>query len=99
VNNDPGLFTASVAVVVATISVFITSLFTRAKTKSDAHASIANGASTAVDTITEVLDQMRSELQEARAEIYELRTENLQLQKSLAELNIKISELSRGSSR
>lgn len=91
--NEPGLIAAIAATLGAAITAFVGSVFSKNKMKADAHASIATGASTAVDAITEVLEQVRVELTLARREIQELRTENEQLRESVALLNLRISEM------
>lgn len=95
--TDTGVITAIVAAIAAVISSIITHLFSRPKQKADVHTSIAEGASTAVDAITEVLLQVKAELHEARIEIGKLRDENEQLRQSVALLNVRLSEIQRSS--
>lgn len=87
--------TAVIAAVSAAVAALITSAFAKPKQRADAHMSIATGASTAVDAITDVLEQVREELEEARKEIQQLRNENAQLRESVALLNMRISDLHR----
>lgn len=94
-SGDTGLITGIVAAVAALISSIITHLFGRPKQKADVHTSIASGASTAVDAITDVLLQVKDELEEARVEIGKLREENEQLRRSVALLNVRLTELQR----
>ena len=91
--TEPGLIAAVAATIGAAVTAFVGSFFSKNKMKADAHASIATGASTAVDAITEVLEQVRVELSMARLEIQQLRTENEQLRESVALLNLRISEM------
>lgn len=87
------MITAVVATLSASLAAIITALLSKPKQKADAHMSIATGASTAVDAITDVLEQVREELEEARLEIQQLRTENAQLRESVALLNMRITDL------
>lgn len=100
--SDDTMWTAVIAAASATLSGILTHVFSRPKQKADVHTAIATGASTAVDAITDVLEQVRLELMETRAELHEardalteLREENAQLRDSVALLNIRITELQR----
>ena len=100
--TDSGVTTGLIAAAAALISGITTHLFSRPKQRADVHHAIATGASTAVDAITDVLEQVRrelaetrDELQEAREALSELREENAQLRESVALLNIRLSELQR----
>lgn len=93
VGMDSGLVVGVVAAVAAMVSSILTHLFGRPKQRADAHNSIAEGASTAVDAITDVLLQVKHELEEARIEISKLRDENEQLRLSVALLNVRLTEL------
>ena len=85
--------TALVAALASLIAATMTHIFGRQKDRADIHATIATGAGLAVDTITDVLNEVRQELEQARMEIEELRRDNLQLRHSLALLNVRISDL------
>lgn len=94
-SGDSGMVTAVVAAIAALVSSVVTHVLGRPKQRADAHAAIAEGASTAVDAITDVLLQVKVELEEARIEIGKLRDENKALRQSVARLNIQITELQR----
>jgi chromosome segregation ATPase len=98
---------AVTAAIVATTS-FITAVVTmiagRSKDRADIHATIASGAGFAVDTITDVLEQVRQELEEARLalnearmQIEELRRDNASLRQSVALLNVRINKINKDS--
>ena len=93
VGTDSGMVVGVVAALAAMVSSILTHLFGRPKQRADAHNSIAEGASTAVDAITDVLLQVKQELEEARIEISKLRDENEQLRLSVALLNVRLTEL------
>jgi cell shape-determining protein MreC len=91
-----------VGLVAAPFAAAITFATTRQKSRADVHASVVTSAHSAVDTITDVLEQVRQELSEARTslddakrEIEELRKDNASLRQSLALLNVRINELSK----
>ena len=94
------LTTAAIAAAASLVAAFMTHLFGRSKNRADIHATIATGAGLAVDTMSDVLEQVRQELEEtrrelmaARAEIEELRKDNAQLRQSVAVLGVKVSEV------
>lgn len=93
-------FTAVVAAAASLITAVTAHVFNRSKTKADVHSSIATGAGLAVDTIADVLEQVRQELEEARLaledarrEIASLREDNASLRKSVAMLNVRLNGL------
>lgn len=97
---DTGVIVALVAAAAAIVSSVLTQIFLRGTRRADIHTTIAAGAGVAVDTIKDVLEEVRAELEEARQEvestrkeIKELRAENEELRNSIALLNLRISEL------
>lgn len=93
--------------VVAAVASFLTALtahlFNRSKNRADVNSSIASGAGIAVDTISDVLEQVRQELEEARLaleearkEIASLRKDNASLRQSVAMLNVRFKSFQRG---
>lgn len=96
---ETGIVVALAAAASAILSSFITSTFQKPKTAADAHASIATGASTAVDMMTDVLEEVRTELRKAHLEIEKLRVENKELRRVVEHLTLKVSELDRRESR
>jgi cell shape-determining protein MreC len=93
--NTSPFITAVVAALASLVAAAMTHSFARTKNKADVHASIASGAGLAVDTITDVLEQVRQELEDARIQIEALRSENGELRRSIALLNMRISDLSK----
>jgi TolA-binding protein len=85
--------TAIVAAMASLVTAVLTLAFGRPKDRADIHATIASGAGMAVDTITDVLEQVRQELEEARKEIEALRKDNAQLRQSLTLLNMRLNDL------
>ena len=85
--------TLIIGLLAAPIVAVVTYLLSRPKQRSDVHASMVSSASTAVDTIADVLQEVRNELEEARGEIAALREENQTLRVMVDDLKKQISEL------
>lgn len=83
----------TVGLLAAPIASVVTYLLMRPKHKADVHANMVSSASTAVDTIADVLNEVRRELEEAREEIAALRSENQSLQRMVADLRQQVREL------
>jgi cell shape-determining protein MreC len=82
-----------VGLLAAPVAAFITWLLSRPKQKADVHTSVVTSASAAVDTIADVLNEVRSELAEARQEIEALRSENQNLHQMVVDLRKQVAEL------
>lgn len=84
-----------VGILAAPFAAFITWVLSRPKQKADVHNSVVSSASAAVDTIADVLNEVRSELAEARTEIEALRSENQSLHQMVIDLRKQVAELHR----
>ena len=82
-----------IGLLAAPVAAFITWLLSRPKQKADVHSSVVTSASAAVDTIADVLNEVRSELAEARQEIEALRSENQSLHQMVIDLRKQVAEL------
>lgn len=82
-----------VGLLAAPLAAFITWLLARPKQRADVHSSMVTSASAAVDTIADVLSQVRQELEEARGEIALLREENQNLHQMVIDLRKQVAEL------
>ena len=96
--SNPGL-TALIVAATSFVTAVVTLMVGRPRDRADIHATIASGAGLAVDTITDVLEQVRQELEEARialnearTQIEELRKDNAALRQSVALLNVRINK-------
>jgi cell shape-determining protein MreC len=82
-----------VGVLAAPFAALITWLLSRPKQRADVHTSMVSSASAAVDTIADVLNEVRSELAEARIEIEALRSENQNLHRMVVDLRQQVADL------
>ena len=82
-----------VGLLAAPLAAFITWLLSRPKQRADVHNSMMTSASAAVDTIADVLTEVRQELEEARGEIAALRQENQSLHQMVIDLRKQVAEL------
>ena len=82
-----------VGLLAAPLAAFITWLLSRPKQRADVHTSMMTSASAAVDTIADVLGEVRQELEEARQEIAALRSENQSLHQMVIDLRKQVAEL------
>jgi hypothetical protein len=101
--NNPAV-TAIFVAAASFVTAVITLMFGRPKDRADIHATIASGAGLAVDTISDVLEQVRQELEEARIalnearlQIEELRKDNASLRQSVALLNVRLNKINKDS--
>ena len=88
---------AFIALIIGLLAAPVTAVVTwglaRPKQKADVHTSMMSSASAAVDTIADVLNEVRVELEEARGEIAALREENQSLHKMVIDLRKQVAEL------
>ena len=82
-----------VGLLAAPFAALITWLLSRPKQRADVHTSMVTSASAAVDTIADVLGEVRQELEEARQEIAALRGENQSLHRMVVDLRQQVAEL------
>jgi cell shape-determining protein MreC len=87
------LTTLIIGLLAAPIAAIITWTLSRPKQRADVHNSMMTSASAAVDTISDVLNEVRHELEEARQEIAALRMENQSLHQMVIDLRAQVSEL------
>jgi len=80
-------------ILAAPVAAVITWALSRPKQRADVHNSMMTSASAAVDTISDVLGEVRQELEEARQEIAALREENQSLHKMVVDLRQQVAEL------
>lgn len=91
--EQDALVTLIIGLLAAPIAAIITWLLSRPKQRADVHTSMMTSASAAVDTIADVLGEVRQELEEARQEIAALRSENQSLHQMVIDLRKQVAEL------
>lgn len=91
--EQDALVTLIIGLLAAPIAAIITWLLSRPKQRADVHTSMMTSASAAVDTIADVLGEVRQELEEARSEIAALRQENQSLHQMVIDLRKQVAEL------
>lgn len=77
----------------APVTAVVTWALAKPKQKADVHSAMVTSASAAVDTIADVLNEVRQELEEARGEIAALRHENQSLHQMVIDLRKQVAEL------
>lgn len=77
----------------APLAAVVTWVLSRPKQRADVHTTMMTSASAAVDTISDVLGEVRQELEEARGEIAALRDENKNLHQMVIDLRQQVAEL------
>lgn len=82
-----------VGLLAAPIAALVTYLLARPKQRADIHNSVVTSASSAVDTIADVLNEVRVELEEARIELQALREENHMLKSLVEDLRTQVQIL------
>lgn len=91
--TESSLAALIIGLIAAPFASFITWILARPKQRADVHSSVVTSASAAVDTIADVLVEVRRELAEAREEIATLRSENQSLQRMVVDLRKQVQEL------
>ena len=91
--EQDALIALIVGLLAAPVTAVVTWSLARPKQKADVHSSMMSSASAAVDTIADVLNEVRVELEEARGEIAALREENQSLHKMVIDLRKQVAEL------
>ena len=90
------LFLPVLTLVLAPITAAVTWWLSRRKEVAVTHATVAEGASTAVATILEVMKELKHEIAELTNEAEILRRENERLRRLVAELEHKIQQIMKG---
>ena len=85
--------TLIIGLLAAPVAALITWSLSRPKQRADVHMAMMTSASAAVDTIADVLGEVRQELEEARQEIAALRLENQSLHRMVLDLRSQVAEL------
>jgi len=91
--EQDALVTLAIGLLAAPLAAAATWMLTRPKQQADVHTSVVTSASAAVDTIADVLNEVRQELEEARGEIAALRHENQSLHRMVVDLRRQVAEL------
>lgn len=93
--EQDALIALIVGLMAAPVTAMLTWTLTRPKQRADVHSAMVTSASAAVDTIADVLSEVRQELEEARQEIAALREENQSLHRMVVDLRSQVAELHR----
>lgn len=91
--EQDALITLIIGLLAAPLAAIITWVLARPKQRADVHTSVVTSASAAVDTIADVLNEVRQELEEAREEIAALRAENQSLHQMVVDLRQQVADL------
>jgi len=90
------LFLPVLTLVLAPITAAVTWWLSRRKEVAVTHATVAEGASTAVATILEVMKELKCEIAELTREAENLRSDNERLRRLVIELEHRIDRLMKG---
>ena len=91
--EQDALIALIIGLMAAPVTAVVTWVLARPKQKADVHSAMVTSASAAVDTIADVLNEVRQELEEARGEIAALRSENQNLHQMVIDLRKQVAEL------
>lgn len=91
--DQDALIALIVGLTAAPLAALATWLLSRPRQRADVHHAMVSSASAAVDTIADVLSEVRQELEEARQEIAALREENQSLHQMVVDLRLQVADL------